>query len=257
MTLAGLHVLNTRPAHQSHELTAALRAAGALASELPLIAITPLVLPAVSQRLLLDLDRYDAVFFVSANAARLGLDAVANAWPQWPHRLPCFAVGERTAHVLRGAALDVHVPLQADSEGFLAMPELQQVQGKRFLLCRGEGGRDVLIEQLRERGARVDVLELYRRDLPPEAFVQWQAMQPEPDVVVLTSPDAQRHWQLVAGSNALKPVWLVVSTRMQEQAAAAGARVIVAAGADVANIIKTLCSINSSRDVHGAGPALD
>lgn len=240
MAVAGLHVLNTRPAHQAQELTAALQGAGVRVTELPLLAIVPLELSAPEQRLLLELDRYDAVFFVSANAARLGLDAVANAWPQWPHRLPCFAVGESTARVLREAALDVHLPLQADSEGLLAMPELQDVQGKKFLLFRGAGGREWLIEHLRARGARVDVLELYRRDLPALAPTQWQSLQPKPDVVVLTSPDALRHWQAVAGSEALLPLWLVVSSRMQAQAEAAGARVLCAAGADVASVLAIL-----------------
>lgn len=242
MTLAGLHILNTRPAHQAQELTVALRAAGAAVTELPLLAIVPLALSAADQRLLLELDRYDAVFFVSANAARHGLDAVANAWPQWPHHLPAFAVGERTARVLRDAALYVHVPAQADSEGLLAMPELQQVQGRKFLLFRGEGGREWLLDGLRERGALVDVLELYRRELPAMAQTQWQAVQPVPDVVVLTSPDAMRHWLQVAASDALLPLWLVVSPRMQIQAEAAGARVRCAAAADVASVLAALAS---------------
>ena len=240
MALAGMHVLNTRPAHQAPVLTAALRAAGAQVTELPLIAITARELSAAEQRLLLELDRYDAVFFVSANAARLGLEAVASVWPQWPHRLPCFAVGESTACILRNAALAVHVPAQADSEGLLALPELQAVQGKKFLLCRGEGGRELLLKGLRARGAHVDVLELYCRNLPALAQAQWQALSQGPDVVVLTSPDALRHWQAVAGSAALVPLWLVVSPRLQVQAQAAGARLLRAAGADVASVLAAL-----------------
>jgi len=167
--LAGLHILNTRPAHQAAELSAALRAAGARVSELPLIAIMPLPLAADDERLLLDLDRYDGVFFVSANAARLGLDAIAGVWPQWPHRLPAYAVGQHTARVLEAAAITATVPDQADSEGLLALPALADVAGRRFLLCRGDTGRELLVDTLRARGARVDVLALYRRVLPPAA----------------------------------------------------------------------------------------
>jgi uroporphyrinogen-III synthase len=240
MTLAGKHILNTRPQHQAHELTAALRAVGAQVSELPLIAITPLALSAADQRLLLELDRYDAVFFVSANAARLGLGAVANAWAQWPHHLPAFAVGERTARVLRTAALTVYVPSQADSEGLLTMAELNNVGGKRFLLFRGHGGRELLLDGLRARGASIDVLELYCRDVPELAQAQWQALQPRPDVVVFTSPDALRYWQMIAGSEALQPLWLVVSSRMQAQAEALGARVVCASGADTVSVMTAL-----------------
>ncbi len=239
--LAGLHILNTRPAHQAAELSAALRAAGATVSELPLIAIIPLPLSAGDARLLLDLDRYDGVFFVSANAARLGLDAIAGVWPQWPHRLPAYAVGQRTARVLEAAAITATVPEHADSEGLLALPALAEVAGRRFLLCRGDEGRALLADTLRARGARVDVLPLYRRELPVAAAEQWAALAASaPDVVVLTSPDALRHWQQVAGAAACRPRWLVVSPRMQALADAAGARTVQAAGADTASVLAAL-----------------
>lgn len=241
MSLAGLHVLNTRPAHQAAGLGAALAAAGARVSELPLIAITPLPLAAEDERLLLDLDRYDGVFFVSANAARLGLDAIAGYWPQWPFRLPAYAVGDSTAAVLRDAGLDVVVPAQADSEALLALPALQEVAGRRFLLLRGEGGRELLPGTLRARGARVDVIALYRRDLPVAARAQWAALAADPpDVVVLTSPDALRHWREVAGAQALQPRWLVVSPRLAEAGRAAGARVVEAAAADAGSLVAAL-----------------
>lgn len=241
--LGGLRILNTRPQHQAEGLSRQLGEAGATVLELPLIHIAPLTLPPEQQRLLLDLDRYDGVFFVSANAARQGLEAVADYWPQWPHRLPAFAVGERTAQVLRAAGLNVLLPTRADSEGLLAMPALQQVQGSRFLLFRGEGGRELLADTLRARGAHLDVLELYRRELPATAAAQWQALQAAgniPDVVILTSPDALRHWLQVAGPAALQPRWLVVSPRMRAQAEAAGARVIEAGAADADSIVSAL-----------------
>lgn len=241
MSLAGLHVLNTRPAHQAAALSAALVAAGARVSELPLIAITPLPLPAEDERRLLDLDRYDGVFFVSANAARLGLEAIAGYWPQWPFRLPAYAVGERTAAVLRDAGLDVVVPARADSEGLLALPVLQEVAGRRFLLLRGDGGRELLPETLRARGARVDPIALYRREQPAAAPAQWRVLAADlPDVVVLTSPDALRHWREVAGALAARPRWLVVSPRLAAAGRDAGARVVEAASADPAGIVAAL-----------------
>lgn len=242
MSLAGRRVLNTRPAHQAAGLSAALAAAGAEVAELPLITITRLPLAPEDERLLLDLDRYDGVFFVSANAARLGLDAVANAWAQWPWRLPAYAVGASTAAVLADAGLEAVLPARADSEGLLALPALQAVAGQRFLLLRGEEGRELLPGTLRERGARVDVIALYRRALPAEAPAQWRALRAQglPDDVVLTSPDALRHWQAVAGGEATAPRWVVVSPRLRALAEAAGARVVEAAGADVDSLLAAL-----------------
>lgn len=242
--LSGLHVLNTRPQQQAAGLSVALREAGARVSELPLIEIVPRVLSAEEERLLLDLDRFDGVFFVSANAARLGLDAVAGCWPQWPYRLPVYAVGRGTAAVLEEAGLHVIVPAQADSEGLLALPALAHVEGQRFLMFRGDTGRELLRDTLVARGATVHVLSLYQRAMPAQAGVAWQALaELAPQVVVLTSPDALRHWQQLAGSTATVVHWLVVSPRMQAQAEAAGARVTLAAGADTASLLTALESV--------------
>ena len=53
-----------------------------------------------------------------------------------------------------------------DSEALLALPEMHVVQGKRVLIFRGESGREVSAETLRNRGAQVDYAVCYRRVRP-------------------------------------------------------------------------------------------
>jgi uroporphyrinogen-III synthase len=53
-----------------------------------------------------------------------------------------------------------------DSEGLLALPALTKVTGKRVLIFRGEGGRTVLGDTLRARGATVEYVDCYRRAAP-------------------------------------------------------------------------------------------
>jgi uroporphyrinogen-III synthase len=242
-SLKGLHILNTRPAHQAAVLSLALQNAGARVTELALMAIQPRSLSAADERLLMELDRYDAAFFVSANAAKLGLDAVANYWAQWPHRLPAYAVGEGSATPLREAGLTVYTPSQPDSEGLLLMPEWQQATGKKVLIFRGVGGRELLRETLQARGASVDMIELYHRELPSTSQQQWSQLSTSHstiDVVILSSPAALQHWQQLAGSAALQPLWLVVSPRLRQQADALGARVCEAKSADTASLLSAL-----------------
>lgn len=255
LPLHGLRVLNPRPAAQAAALTAALQAAGAEVLTLPLLAIEPLPLDAAARACLLDLDQYQATVFISANAARLGLDAVADFWPQWPWQLPAFAVGAVTAEVLAAAGLPVTAPEREDSEGLLALPELQEVAGQRWLLFRGDEGRELLPDTLRLRGARVDVLPLYRRRLPAAAPAQWAealARQPAlPDVVLITSARVWRHWCQLAGDDALRPVLVAVSARVAGELTAAGARqVLCAGGAQTGVWIETLCRWREN-DTHG------
>jgi uroporphyrinogen-III synthase len=144
--------------------------------------------------------------------------------------------------------LSATVPSQADSEGLLALPVLQDVEGQHFLIFRGQGGRELLRETLQARGAKVTVMELYRRELPTAAAMQWQTLSatlshPHPRVIILTSPDALRHWQQVAGPDAQRWHWLVVSPRMHALAEVAGAAVTLAPGADTPSLLRALQSL--------------
>jgi len=241
LDLSGVCVLNPRPARQAQGLTTALANAGARVFELPLLEIIALELSAVMRQQLLELDRYDAVVFVSANAARLGLAAVADYWPQWPHALPAFAVGPATKALLDDAGLSVIAPEREDSEGLLALPGLTEVAGQHLLLFRGDEGRELLPATLRSRGATVDVMPLYTRRLPSDTFSRWQAYAMMPDVVLLSSALIWQHWQQIAGSAALQPVLMTVSQRLYEQVRAAGAqRVFCSAGATPQAWLNTL-----------------
>lgn len=252
LPLRGLRVLNPRPVAQAGALTAALQAAGAEVLALPLLAIEPLPLDDHARACLLDLDQYQATLFISANAARLGLDAVADYWPQWPYQLPAFAVGAATREVLDAAALPVISPGREDSEGLLALPELQDVAGQRWLLFRGDEGRELLPETLRARGARVDLLPLYRRRLPAAAPAQWAAAQAAPpDVVLITSARVWQHWRELAGDHAPSPLLVAISARVADELRAAGAARVLCAGAAQAGAwIETLCRWRES-GTHG------
>lgn len=161
-------LLVTRAEPEASEQCRALAAQGVFASALPTLEIQPLAMSDQQRRLLAQ--RYDAVIVVSKAAARLCL-AHLSGQPQPAEHW--FAVGEGTGRLLAGAGLGAHWPLRGeDSEALLALPELTCALAgpcPRVLIVRGQGGRELLAGTLRERGAHVDYLELYRRACPAYA----------------------------------------------------------------------------------------
>ncbi|VEA42114.1 uroporphyrinogen III synthase [Salmonella enterica subsp. enterica] len=59
------------------------------------------------------------------------------------------------------AGFDIRYPLDREiSEALLQLPELQNIAGKRALILRGNGGRELLGETLTARGAEVSFVNV-------------------------------------------------------------------------------------------------
>src|SRR5690606_24015304 len=175
--LQGLRVLLTRPHPHNDNLQAALTANGAETRSLPLLAIESVAETPALRQSLMNLDLYQAIVVVSPNAAHLGLERIEQYWPQLPVGLDWLAVGKGTANQLAQAGIRALVPDDGhDSEALLRRPRLQEVAGQRVLILRGQGGRELLSETLRARGARVDYAELYRRSPPALEAAQVQGL---------------------------------------------------------------------------------
>ena len=241
-------VLLTRPAEESATLAATLSEAGIFSSSLPLLDIEPLPITPERQAVLRDLGRYCAVIVVSKPAARLALQQLDQARPH----LRWFSVGAATAQVLADRGLDVHYPQTGDdSEALLQLPALREAIARpdaRVLILRGEGGRELLAERLREQGASVDYLELYRRFLPAyDSGVLTQRIQLERlNGLVVSSGQGFLHLQALAGPDwpqvAQMPLF-VPSPRVYEMARAAGAeKVVDCRGASAAALLVALGS---------------
>lgn len=162
--LSGLGVLVTRPAGQAEGLRARLRELGAKPFLFPTLEIQPPADTALLARRLAELPDYDLAIFVSPTAVQYGLAGI----PAWPTGLRAAGVGQGTAAALRAAGIkQVVAPSEGgDSEHLLAHAALADMAGKRVLIFRGEGGRELLADTLAARGARVDYAECYRRGLP-------------------------------------------------------------------------------------------
>ena len=164
LPLAGLGVVITRPRAPAEALAATLAAAGARPFVFPALAIEPLPIPA---SLSVELDTCELAIFVSANAVEHGL-ALVHQHGAWPARAPVAAIGEATARALRNSGFSAVISPTGrhDSESLLALDELKSVDGRKILIFRGQGGRELLREALESRGAHVTYVECYRRIRP-------------------------------------------------------------------------------------------
>jgi len=242
--LNGAGVLVTRPAHQAARLCALVEAHGGRPVRFPALEIHDPLDPGAAEDLLRAANAFDLVLFVSANA-------VERAAPHLPRPLrPALgSVGDGTARALRAHGLDPTIlpTTSADSEGLLALPALQAVRGRRILIVRGAGGRPLLGDGLRARGAEVHYAEVYRRALPEAEVAPLIASWPaQVRVVVATSREiVENLFALLgdAGRPLLEQTPLVVPNhRTAAHARTLGIRhVVVAAGPGDETLVQAAC----------------
>jgi uroporphyrinogen-III synthase len=230
--LDGAGVLVTRPAHQAGRLCALVEARGGRAIRFPALEIRDALDPAAAEDLLRAANAFDLVLFVSANA-------VERAAPHLPRPLrPALGgVGEGTARALQAHSLEpALIPTtSADSEGLLALPELQAMRGQRVLIVRGEGGRALLGDGLRARGAEVRYAEVYRRALPAADPTPLLAAWPQQVQVAVASSREILDNLVVLVGEAGRPLLeqtplVVVNERTAAHARALGLRRVIVAG---------------------------
>lgn len=225
LPLAGRTIAVTRPPEQATKLTAAIKAAGGSVISFPLLDIKGLESLDDFHAAVTPLSQFDWAVFISSNAVQHGMPLLQQAGI--PAQLKFAAIGPTTAASLQGFGIaEILTPLERfDSEALLALPALQQMQGQRVLIVRGVGGREVLAETLKQRGADVVFGECYRR-VNPQSSAQVLAQAYDNGKlqgIVVTSSEALRFLLDLAQDAAwLKATPLFVNhARIAEQAKAA------------------------------------
>lgn len=165
--LAGRTVLVTRPLPQAENLAKLIEAAGGKAILFPVLEILDATDTVTINSMIDRLDEFDIAIFISPNAVNKAMNLI-RARRDLPAGLKMAAVGRGSGRELkRYGILEIIAPAtQFDSEHLLALPEMQQVSGKRIIIFRGEGGRELLGDTLVARGAHVEYAECYRRQKP-------------------------------------------------------------------------------------------
>ena len=176
-----MSILVTRPSPAGEALVSRLRTLGLEAWSFPLIEFTPgRDLPLLGDALAALTDN-DLLFALSQHAVTFANAQLVRQGGKWPPAPRYFAIGRTTAlalHTVSGH--DIRYPQDREiSEVLLQLPELQNIAGKRALILRGNGGRELLGETLTARGADVAFCECYQRSAKhydgAEEAMRWQA----------------------------------------------------------------------------------
>ncbi len=166
--LLGTGVLVTRPSHQADGLCQLIEDQGGTVTRFPVIEVAPPSDTAPLDEVIGRIEQFSLAIFISANAVDEGMQAINQRRDGLPSSIEIAVIGPSTAHALRKWQLAPNIcPAPPyNSESLLAEPTLRQVDGKRILIVRGEGGREQLANTLRERGAIVEYAIAYSRRQP-------------------------------------------------------------------------------------------
>ena len=236
-------ILVLRPAEQADKTIEMIQLQGWLAVHFPTIEIISRKIDAeaVAEKLSI----YDWIIFVSQNAVFHFFDQLADLPAEMPK---IAAVGQSTARALTANGLTVNTQpdINYTSEGLLEAPEFHRVNHQKILIVRGNGGRELLADTLRQRGASVSYAEVYERRLAhPETGQLVQNWSTQIDVIIATSNLLLDNLIKLVGDKLEQKLFntplLVISPRMQEHARQLGFLTIwLAEGPTNDQMLKTL-----------------
>ena len=202
--LKGIRVLVTRPAHQADALRRMIIEQGGQAVLFPVIEIRPVPLLPGMSNLLNDPDKIDFIIFISPNAVQYGLaellaSGVVERGGVSKH-IKLVTIGQASARKLKqllGRDADIYPLEQYNSEALLAHEGLKRtaVNNKTIIIFRGLGGRELLADTLKQRGAKVEYAEVYQRLKPQFDRHDLDAVWKDntPDIITITSNEGLKN----------------------------------------------------------------
>ena len=221
LPLTGLKIVVTRPRDQAAQLARSIEHAGGVPLLFPLLDIAAVQDTKTLHEQVSRLAQFDLAIFISPNAVNYGIAAIRAALSPSPSHasgrgvrdsagegssalpptLKIATVGQGSAKALRESGIaNVIAPTgRFDSAALLALPELQDVAGWRVMIFRGDGGRELLGDTLRARGAAVEYATCYQRGKPQQDA--GALLSAGPDAITVTSSEALGYlWQMLNDS---------------------------------------------------------
>ena len=170
--LHGRRILITRARHQVDPIRRDLVDLGAAVVEIPTLEIQQLPTDDRVRSAIKNLDRTALVIFASANAVDIFFQMLVSSGHDARafYRSKLCAIGQETADALMGHGLRPElVTSEYTAEGLANALEGWEMRGMNVLVPRAEAARDALPSLLNNRGAKVEILPVYRAVCPADS----------------------------------------------------------------------------------------
>lgn len=225
-SLADVRVLVTRPPHQRQTLVTLLKEAGAEPVCLATIKIRSHRLTPAQQTHAV---QADCIIFSSVNAVECFFAQTGTALAQPTY---CLAVGPATERALANQGWKVTHPAEIpyNSESLVKNLLFDSDNLQSVSIITGTKGRGYMQENLRKRGFKVDLYEVYSRFRPKIPARQRVSvfLKPRPDIITITSNETLENLVAIAGKSLsrqlLETPLVVTSDRCAQLAASLGFR---------------------------------
>ncbi len=191
LPLFGKRIVITRAREQAGALRDALAEVGAEVIELPTIEVRNPASWAAIDAAIGRLEEFQFLLVTSANGVRNFLARLKACGRDVRDLkgLSIGAIGPATAAEFARTGVRVDfVPKEYRAEGLIEALAGQNLRGKSFLIPRAKLARDLVPRVLKERGARVEVVEAYETVTPEVPATELERLlSPPPDAITFTS----------------------------------------------------------------------
>jgi uroporphyrinogen III methyltransferase/synthase len=169
LPLFGKTLVITRPEEQSEAFMQGILERGAEPFLFPVIETVPPEDWGPLDTAIQKLDSYDGLIFTSVNGVKFFMRRLKEKGKDVRELkgLRLYAIGSKTEQAVNALGINVDVvPEDYVAESLIDSLEKENIKGKKFLLPRAAVARETLPDQLKNRGAEIDVPSAYRTVRP-------------------------------------------------------------------------------------------
>ena len=202
-TLYGKTIVVTRPLAQAQEICETLELHQANVVHFPVMQIIAADDLSVATQFFKNIQKYRIIIFTSSNAVQYAAELAKDLNITF-HSAILAAIGPATKSELEdlGYQVKIYPVTKYTSEALLQHHDLQNLVDQDILIIKGQGGREILLQELRARGAKVGQAIVYQRTLPENRnpIDLTSLTQQDTAILIYSAEAAQNLWSMCSKS---------------------------------------------------------